>query len=50
MKFLKYFQAPFDYSVIDVQIEKFRNLANEYKKSNTAYYGEYLSSILYDQK
>ncbi|BCS55940.1 hypothetical protein [Geobacter sp. SVR] len=38
----------FDYSDIDAQIEKFRQLANEYKESNRAYYGEYLSSILFN--
>ena len=38
----------FDYSEIDQQIEKFRQLADEYKKSNTSYYGEYLASILFD--
>jgi hypothetical protein len=41
---------PFDYSGIDEQIEKFRQLAFEYKKENMAYYGEYLSSILFDGK
>jgi len=38
---------PFDYSGLDVQIEKFRRLADEYKRNNVAYYGEYLSSILF---
>jgi len=38
---------PFDYSGIDQQIEKFRRLADEYKQDNIAYYGEYLSSILF---
>lgn len=37
----------FDYSELDLQIEKFRHLADEYKKSNTSYYGEYLASILF---
>ena len=37
----------FDYSELDVQIEKFRHLADEYKKSNTSYYGEYLANILF---
>lgn len=37
----------FDYSHLDAQIEKFRQLANEYKQSNRAYYGEYFSSILF---
>lgn len=36
-----------DYSELDRQIEKFRELAAEYKKSNTSYYGEYLASILF---
>ncbi len=38
---------PFDYSALDEQIEKFRRLAEEYRQDNVAYYGEYLSSILY---
>ncbi len=37
----------FDYSELDTQIEKLRQLAQEYKQSNRAYYGEYLSSILF---
>ncbi|GFE62674.1 hypothetical protein [Geobacter sp. AOG2] len=37
----------FDYSELDQQIEKFRQLAFEYKKSNKSYYGEYLSSFLF---
>lgn len=48
MSFLKGFMKPFDYSVIDEQIDKFRQLAHEYKQANIAYYGEYLSSILFD--
>ena len=36
-----------DYSELDRQIEKFRQLAEEYKKSNTSYYGEYLSRFLF---
>lgn len=39
----------FDYSQLDEQIEKFRQLAEVYKKENRAYYGEYLSSILFDE-
>ena len=39
----------FDYSELDGQIEKFRQLAEEYKKSNTSYYGEYLASILFGE-
>jgi len=39
----------FDYSELDQQIEKFRQLAAEYKKSNTTYYGEYLSSFLFGE-
>jgi hypothetical protein len=50
MSFLKNIWHPFDYSYIDLQIEKFRQLANEYKKANVEYYGEYLSSILFDGK
>jgi hypothetical protein len=38
---------PFDYSGIDEQIDKFRRLAEEYKQDNIAYYGEYLSAILF---
>jgi hypothetical protein len=38
----------FDYSDMDAQIAKFRKLAEEYKESNRAYYGEYLSSILFN--
>lgn len=39
----------FDYSELDAQIEKFRELALAYKRDNTAYYGEYLSSILFGE-
>lgn len=39
----------FDYSELDLQIEKFRELAVEYKKSNTSYYGEYLANILFGE-
>jgi hypothetical protein len=48
MSLLKEILRPFDYTCIDQQIEKFRQLALEYKKENVAYYGEYLSSILFD--
>jgi hypothetical protein len=37
----------FDYSELDIQIEKFRQLAKEFKKSNRAYYGEELSKVLF---
>jgi len=37
----------FDYSEVDRQIDKFRQLAEEYKKDNTNYYGEYLAAILF---
>jgi len=37
----------FDYSELDEQIENFRRLAYAYKKDNMAYYGEYLSGILF---
>jgi hypothetical protein len=50
MKFLTDLLTPFNYSAIDTQIEKFRQLADEYKQANIAYYGEYLSSILFDGK
>ena len=39
----------FDYSDLDRQIEKFRQLAVEYKENNTSYYGEYLSRILFNE-
>ncbi len=39
----------FDYSELDTQIAKFRKIAREYKQSNRAYYGEYLSSILFGE-
>lgn len=39
----------FDYSKLDEQIEKFRQLADAYKKDNTAYYGEYLANILFGE-
>lgn len=38
-----------DYSRLDEQIEKFRQLAEAYKKDNRAYYGEYLSNILFGE-
>jgi len=38
---------PFDYSGIDEQIEKFRQLADAYRQDNMIYYGEYLSGILF---
>jgi hypothetical protein len=38
-----------DYSELDRQIDKFRQLAEDYKKSNRAYYGEYLSRILFEE-
>ena len=46
LKFIKVWRF-FDYSELDRQIDKFRELAAEYKKSNTSYYGEYLASILF---
>jgi len=46
---LRNFRHPFDYTDIDQQIEKFRQLALEYKKANMAYFGEYLSKILFDE-
>lgn len=50
MKFMKNILKPFDYTCIDQQIAKFRQLAAEYKRANVEYYGEYLSSILFDGK
>jgi hypothetical protein len=41
---------PFDYSALDEQIGKFRKLAEEYRRDNAEYYGEYLSSILFDDE
>jgi hypothetical protein len=49
MSLLKNIWRPLDYASIDLQIEKFRQLAYEYKQANVAYYGEYLSSILFDE-
>jgi hypothetical protein len=49
MSLLENILLPFDYTAIDHQIDKFRQLALEYKKVNIAYYGEYLSSILFDE-
>ena len=43
------FWQVFDYSELDAQILKFRQLAQAYKQSNRAYYGEYLSSILFGE-
>lgn len=36
------------YRELDPQIAKFRKLAKEYEQHNRAYYGEYLSRILFD--
>jgi hypothetical protein len=47
MSYLKQVWRLFDYSALDEQIEKFRSLADAYKKDNMAYYGEYLSGILF---
>lgn len=49
MNCLEQILRPIDYSGLDVQIEKFRRLADEYKQNNVAYYGEYLSSILFGE-
>ncbi len=49
MNCLEQILRPIDYSGLDVQIEKFRRLAEEYKQNNVAYYGEYLSSILFGE-
>lgn len=39
----------FDYSELDAQIDKFRKLAQAYKQDNAAYYGEYLSRVLFGE-
>ncbi len=49
MSYLERAWRPFDYSGIDEQIEKFRQLADAYRQDNIAYYGEYLSSILFGE-
>jgi hypothetical protein len=38
----------FPYRLLDSRIAKMRELADQYKNINRAYYGEYLSSILCD--
>ena len=38
----------FPYRLLDSRIARFRELAHQYKIHNRAYYGEYLSSILFD--
>jgi hypothetical protein len=50
MPLLNNFWNPSGYKYFDLQIEKFRQLASEYKKANVEYYGEYLSSILFDEE
>jgi len=40
--------ALFPYRLLDSRIARFRELARQYKAHNRAYYGEYLSSILFD--
>lgn len=40
--------ALFPYRVLDQQIFKLRKLKQEYEAQNRAYYGEYLSKILFD--
>jgi len=37
----------FPYRLLDSRIAKMRELADQYKQQNRAYYGEYLSSILF---
>lgn len=49
MSLLRDIRNPFDYTELDQQIEKFRQLALEYKKANVEYFGEYLSHILFDE-
>jgi len=41
-------RALFPYRVLDPHILKLKKLAKEYEAENRAYYGEYLSSILFD--
>lgn len=37
----------FPYRLLDSRIAKMRALSDQYKQQNRAYYGEYLSSILF---
>ncbi len=48
MSFLKSILKPFDYSAIDLQIAKIRQLVIEYKKDNVSRYGEYHSGVFCD--
>ena len=49
MPFKQIFRRIFTpYRELDPQIAKFRKLAKEYEQHNRAYYGEYLSRILFD--
>jgi hypothetical protein len=40
--------ALFPCRLLDSRIAKIRELADQYRNHNRAYYGEYLSSILFD--
>jgi hypothetical protein len=37
-----------NFSELDNQITKFRNLRDSYREANIAYYGEYLAALLND--
>jgi hypothetical protein len=41
-------QALLPYELLDPQIAKYRLLAQQYKAHNIDYYGDYLSSILFE--
>lgn len=38
----------FPYRLLDARIARFKTLAKQYEAQNRAYYGDYLSSILFD--
>lgn len=38
----------FPYRLLDARIARFKALAKQYEAQNRAYYGDYLSSILFD--
>jgi len=44
----KILTAIFPYRLLDMPIARFRALAKQYEAQNRAYYGEYLSGILFD--
>jgi hypothetical protein len=37
-----------DFSALDVQISKFRDLRDSYREANRAHYGEFLAALLDD--